>query len=91
MKVTIDIECTPEEARRFFGLPDVAPVQQTMMDEIERRLLAGMESMEPEALMKTWLPLGLQGMDQLQKMFWSQMNKTAGAGASPGAKPQDKK
>jgi hypothetical protein len=85
MKVTIDIECTPEEARRFFGLPDVAPVQQTMMDEIERRLLAGLESMEPEALMKTWLPLGLQGMDQLQKMFWSQMNKTA------GAKSQDKK
>jgi hypothetical protein len=84
MKVTIDVECTPEEARRFFGLPDVAPVQQTMMDELERRLLAGLDSMEPDAIMKTWLPLGLQGMDQLQKMFWAQMNKT------PGAKPRDK-
>jgi hypothetical protein len=84
MKVTIDVECTPEEARRFFGLPDVAPVQQTMMDELGRRLLAGLDSMEPDAIMKTWLPLGLQGMDQLQKMFWAQMNKT------PGAKPQDK-
>jgi len=91
MKVTIDVECTPEEARRFFGLPDVAPVQQTMMDEIERRLLAGLESMEPEALMKTWLPLGLQSMDQLQKMFWSQMNKTAGSSAGPGAKSPEKK
>jgi hypothetical protein len=40
--------------------------------------------MEPDAIMKTWLPLGLQGMDQLQKMFWAQMNKT------PGAKPRDK-
>ena len=88
MKVTIDVECTPEEARRFLGLPDVASVQQTMMDELERRLLAGLDSMEPETLMKTWLPLGLQGMDQLQKMFWAQMNKTPGA--SGGAKPQDK-
>ena len=85
MKVTIDIECTQEEARHFFGLPDVAPLQQTMMDEIQRRMLAGLDSMEPEALMKTWLPLGLQGMEQLQKMFASQMNKTS------GAKSQDKK
>lgn len=85
MKVTIDVDCSPEEARRFFGLPDVAPLQQIMMDEIQRRMLAGLDSMEPEALMKTWLPLGLQGMEQLQKMFTSQMNRT------PGAKSQDKK
>jgi hypothetical protein len=85
MKVTIDVDCTPEEARRFFGLPDVAPLQQTMMDEVQRRMLAGLESMEPETLMKTWLPLGLQGMEQLQKMFSSQMHKPA------GNKPHDKK
>ena len=84
MKVTIDVDCTPEEARRFFGLPDVAPLQQTMMDEVQRRMLAGLESMEPEALMKTWLPLGLQGMEQLQKMFSSRMHKAT------GAKPHDK-
>ena len=51
--------------------------------------------MDPEALMKTWLPLGLQGMDQLQKMFWSQMNKAAGKpgghGPGAGAEPRDKK
>ena len=28
MKIKIDIDCTPEEAAdRFFGLPDVAPMQ----------------------------------------------------------------
>jgi len=78
MKISIDIDCTPEEARHFLGLPDVAPVQQAMMEEIQRRLAAGLETMNAEALMKTWLPAGLQGMDQLQKMFWSQMNTAAG-------------
>jgi len=95
MKIVIDVECTPEEARSFLGLPDVVPVQQAMMEEIQRRVVTGLENMEPEALMKTWLPLGLQGMDQLQKMFWSQMNKAAGKpgghGPGAGAEPRDKK
>ena len=29
MKVNIEVDCTPDEARRFLGLPDVAPMQQT--------------------------------------------------------------
>ena len=85
MKFNIDIECTPEEARHFLGLPDVAPLQQAMMDGIQQRMTAGLETMDPEALMKTWLPAGLQGMDQLQKAFWSQMNPATG-GATTGKK-----
>ncbi len=27
MKITVDIDCTPEEARAFFGLPNVQPMQ----------------------------------------------------------------
>ena len=42
MKIVIDVECTPEEARSFLGLPDVAPVQQAMMEEIQRRLAVGL-------------------------------------------------
>jgi len=83
MKLTIDVDCTPEEARRFLGLPDVGPLQAEMMAEIQRRITAGLATMEPEALMKTWLPAGLQGMEQLQKMFWQQMGKSTGA--APGA------
>ena len=35
MKVKFDIECTPQEARAFFGLPDVEPMQAAMMKELE--------------------------------------------------------
>jgi hypothetical protein len=78
MKITIDVDCTPEEARAFLGLPDVAPMQAAMMEELGSRMSAGLEAMDPEALVKTWMPLGLQGLEQAQKMFWSQMTKAAG-------------
>ena len=73
MKVTVDLDVTPEEARRFFGLPDVAPMQDAVMAEIQKRVMASLQAMDPEQLMKTWLPTGMQGFEQLQKAFWNAM------------------
>lgn len=77
MKVKIDIDCTPEEARTFMGLPDVQPMQKAMMKEVEDRMRANLEAMEPEAIFKTWLPAGIQSWEQMQRMFWSQMGGAA--------------
>ena len=73
MKVKIDIDCTPEEARSFFGVPDVKPMQDVMMKEVEQRMMANVQAMDPEMLVKTWLPAGIQGWEQMQRIFWSQM------------------
>ena len=70
MKVTIDVDMTPEEGRRFFGLPDVQPMQKAIMDEIQRQLMANIQAMTPEQLMKTWFPAGAQGWEQMQRAFW---------------------
>jgi hypothetical protein len=75
MKVKIDIDCTPEEARTFLGLPDVKPLQEAMLKEVEERMRANLQAMDPETMFKTWLPAGLQGWEQMQRMFWSQMGK----------------
>lgn len=72
MKITVDVDCTPEEARSFLGLPDVRPMQEALMRQIQERMTASLAAMEPEAMLKTWLPAGVQGMEQLQKMFWAQ-------------------
>ena len=79
MKVTADIDCTPEEARAFLGLPDVRPMQEQLMRELQERMAANIRAMEPEALLRTWLPATLKGFEQLQEMFISQM-----AGAKRG-------
>ena len=76
MKVKIDIDCTPEEARTFMGLPDVKPMQEAMMKEVEERMRANLQAMDPETMLKTWLPAGIQGWEQLQRMFWSNMGGT---------------
>lgn len=78
MKITINIDCTPEEARTFMGLPDVKPMQEMMMKEVEERMKANLNAMDPETLFKTWLPTGISNMEQFQKMFWSQFNKGTG-------------
>lgn len=80
MKIKFDIECTPEEARTFLGLPDVKPMQENMMKEVEDRMKANLATMDPETMVNTWMPAGVQGMEQLQKMFWSQLGQ---------AKPDD--
>lgn len=73
MKVTFNVECTPEEARAFLGLPDVAPMQKALMSEMENQLKQSMQAMTPEALFTTWLPASMQNVEQAQKVFWQQI------------------
>jgi hypothetical protein len=35
MKFTINVDCTPEEARRFFGLPDVDQMNSAMQENMK--------------------------------------------------------
>jgi len=55
------------------GLPDVKPMQEQLMRETQERMAANIRAMEPEALLKTWLPVTLKGFEQMQEMFMAQM------------------
>jgi len=81
MKFKFDIECTPEEARKFIGLPDVAPMQERMMKELESKMQDNLQNLTPEEMVKTWMPATVQGFTEMQNMFWKQMGvKTPQAG-----------
>ncbi len=58
MKITVDIDCTPAEARAFMGLPDFEPMQKRAMEEIEKRMMDSLERYSPEALLKRWMTPG---------------------------------
>ncbi len=79
MKISVDIDCTPEELRGFFGLPDVQPMQERLLLEVEERLRANLKTLDPETMLNTWLPAGLKGLEQLQEMFLNQIG-AAGRG-----------
>ncbi|MGB4058465.1 MAG: DUF6489 family protein [Alphaproteobacteria bacterium] len=85
MKVKFDIECTPQEARVFFGLPDVEPMQAALMKELQDRLSENMRSLDPETMLKTWLPATIQGWGEVQKMFWDQMGMSGSAPSASSA------
>jgi hypothetical protein len=79
MKISLDIDCTPDELRGFFGLPDVRAMQEQLLKEVEARLRANLKALDPETLLKTWLPAGLKGFEQLQEMFRNQMGAGRGS------------
>ena len=78
MKLKFDIDCTPEELRGFFGLPEVKPMQDRLMAELEEKMRANLKGLDPETMLKTWMPAGLKGFEQMQEMFFSQMGRGAG-------------
>jgi hypothetical protein len=49
MKINVEVDCTPQEARQFFGLPDVAPMQTAVMDKLQQQMMAHIEKVSPEA------------------------------------------
>lgn len=73
MKVNIEIDTTPEELRKFLGLPDVQPVQQELMDKIRERILDGMDNYDPMKMMASLLPEGMRSIEEWQKAFWGQV------------------
>lgn len=90
MKVNFDIECTPEEARRFLGLPDLGPMQERMMKELEARMAENLRALDPETLVKTWMPMTMNGWGEMQKMFWGQMGVNMNGTDSKSKKKSDK-
>jgi hypothetical protein len=89
MKVTIDIDCTPEEARSFMGLPDVSAAQQAVVEEWQKQAMEAMSSMDPQSLFKAWVPdgaaaggdiPGAEGWEQFQNAFWSSMTNATKPG-----------
>jgi uncharacterized protein DUF6489 len=78
MKISLDIDCTPEELRGFFGLPEVKPMQDELMKDIAERMRANVKGLDPETMLKTWLPAGMEGFKQFQDMFLNQMGAAGG-------------
>ncbi len=68
MKVTVEMDCTPEEARQFLGLPDLKPMQDRVMTRMEQRMLDAVSAGTPDAVLKAWFPFANGMPEQFQKM-----------------------
>jgi Family of unknown function (DUF6489) len=85
MKITIEVDCTPAEARAYMGLPDVEPLQAEVMGEVQRRAMQALAMTDPQQLLKNWVPWSAQGMEAFQTF----MRAASGGGGSRGATKDD--
>lgn len=69
MKMTIEVDCTPEEARRFMGLPDVSALNDHLVNEMKGRIDANMAMMSPDEMVKNWMAFGAGAQDQFRKLM----------------------
>jgi len=69
MKVTVEVDCTPVEARTFLGLPDVTGLNDALVTEMQARMKANMAALQPEELMKSWMAFGGQAQEQFRNLM----------------------
>lgn len=89
MKINIDLDISPEELRKLFGLPDVEAFQRQLMDDIRERMAAGAEGYDPLKLFQPYLTGTMASWDLFQKTLAGAAGfaekgggKTGGGGAT---------
>lgn len=76
MKINVEVDCTPAEARAAMGLPDLTPLHDRYVAMMLETMQSGVSPELLETMMKNWAPMGEAGLS-----FWRRMFETA---AKPG-------
>jgi hypothetical protein len=67
--MSIEVDCTPEEARRFLGLPDVSALNDHLVAEMKSRIDSNMAMITPDELVKNWMSFGAGAQEQFRKLM----------------------
>ncbi|MBS0476144.1 MAG: hypothetical protein JSR28_13500 [Proteobacteria bacterium] len=79
MKVHVEIDCTPEEARTFLGLPDVAKANEFYVDAIGKAMKGAANVDQLQEFAKGLAPMGQIGMKLFQQFVEGSSALAAGA------------
>jgi len=69
MKVTVDFDCSPEEARRFLGLPDLSSVHEAYLEKMRKAVTEGIGSDYFLEVMKNWGPMSEGAFNMWKGLF----------------------
>lgn len=82
MKMTIEIDCTPQEARAFLGLPDVTSLNDKLVEEMQKRMTSNMAMLSPDELIKNWTAFGVGAQEQFRNLMNAAVDVGMGANRS---------
>lgn len=80
MKVNVEVDCTPEEARAFLGLPDVSKANEAYIDKMTKVMSGADTPAQLQEFAQALAPMGQMGM----KMFQSFVEGGLRAGGNMG-------
>ncbi len=66
MKMTVEIDCTPEEARRFMGLPDVEQANAAYIETMSAAMKGVSNTDQLERYARQLAPMGQFGLKLFQ-------------------------
>ena len=69
MKVNVEIDCTPEEARRAVGLPDLSPIHDRYIAMVLESMSGTVKPELLDSMMKSWAPMNEAGLNFWRRMF----------------------
>lgn len=69
MKISIEIECTPEEARKAAGLPDLSHIHERYTSMVMETMQGTAQPEMLETMMRHWAPMGESGMTLWRSLF----------------------
>ncbi len=77
MKVHVEVDCTPDEARQFLGLPNVAKANEVYVDAVAKAM-KGVGSVDQlQDIAKQIAPMGQMGLKLFQQFIESGANMAA--------------
>jgi hypothetical protein len=77
MKISVDVDCTPEEARRFLGLPDLTPVHDAYVRRMTKVASEGLTADSAAEMMRAWGPMNEAGLAMWRSMLEGMGGKKA--------------
>lgn len=83
MKITVNLETDAQEMREFFGLPNVQPLQEEMLQNVREKMEKGVTGFDALKLLQPMLPANMQSMETLQKTFWEAFAKSGSKTSAP--------
>ena len=91
MKVNVEVECSPEEARRFLGLPDVTKDNEVYVDALTNAMEGAGNFDQLQELTKQIAPMGEFGLKMFQQFIESGVAMAMSGGNSPSGKHKNDK
>jgi hypothetical protein len=79
MKIHVEIDCTPEEARTFLGLPDVGKANEFYVEAISKAMKGAANVEQLQDFAKNLAPMGQVGMNLFKTFIESGSAFAAGA------------